>query len=140
MIEKAKEELLDGSHSIVVAGKDGVTAARSGEGVRPLLTLYRETPELLKDAAVADKVIGKAAASILALAGVREVYGHVLSRGGVSLLEKYGIPYTYGTLVDFVTNRRGDGMCPLEQTVLPYDRKENAFEALNAFLMGQAKK
>lgn len=139
MNEKAIEELRKG-HSVVVVKNGAVAAAKSGEGVRPLLSLYRETPELLKDASVADKVIGKAAASILALAGVKEVYGQVMSRAGASMLMRYGIPYAFGELAEYITNRRGDGMCPLEQTVLPFDSREKAFEALTGFLTSQTKK
>jgi len=45
------------------------------KGITPLISFYENEPEVLKNAFVIDKVVGKAAAVIITLAGVEKVYG-----------------------------------------------------------------
>ena len=63
-------------------------------GVKDLYRLLKEEPGLLRGAFVADKVVGKAAAALLALGGVEEVFADVISRPALDLLEKNAAPVT----------------------------------------------
>jgi hypothetical protein len=72
----------------------------------------------MKGAFVLDKVIGKAAAVILVLGGIREAYGEVMSAAGRGYLAAHGIITECGTLVENITNKSGDGLCPIEGSVL----------------------
>lgn len=78
----------------------------------------------------ADRIVGKAAALLFVLANVSEVYGEVMSEAGLAVLQQHHIPCTYGTLTAHIVNRRGDGMCPMEQTVLAINEPMPAFKAL----------
>lgn len=60
-------------------------------GVKDLYRLLKEEPGLLRGAFVADKVVGKAAAALLALGGVEEVFADVISRPALDLLEKNAV-------------------------------------------------
>ena len=71
----------------------------------------------MKNAEIFDKVIGKAAAMVAVLGGVRAVYGQVMSLPGKAYLEHHGITPSWGELVPAVVNRTGDDMCPLEKSV-----------------------
>ena len=77
---------------------------------------------------------------LLILSGVKEVYGLVMSKSAVTLLEERGIPYGYDRLEDVILNIAGDDMCPMEKTVLNIDTPEEAFEALDAKLKSLAQK
>ena len=70
--------LHEGSHSLVVANGDVCTF--DGRGVSDLYDLFKEDSGFLKGASLADKIVGKAAAALMALAEVREVYADVVSR------------------------------------------------------------
>lgn len=84
----------------------------------------------LKGFSAADKIIGKAAAMLFVKAGVKEVYGSVMSSSAAELLQKYNIPCSWGTLTDKIINRKGDGVCPMEQTVAGINDLTEAYEAL----------
>lgn len=113
--QRARAILDEGGYSVVMCrGNDVYTC--SDRGVRPLLELLASERELSGYAA-ADLIVGRAAAFLYLLIGVRSVYGRVMSRGALELLRERGIPAEYGTLTEYIINRRGDGMCPMEEAV-----------------------
>ena len=85
-------------------------------GIAPLLERW-ESREALHDVSVADRIVGKAAAMLLLLMGAAEVYGSVMSEPARQLLTEAGVSVSYGELVPVIVNRKGDGPCPMEQTV-----------------------
>jgi len=104
--------------------------SQSGNGVKPLLYFYENTPLLLKNKVVYDRVIGKAAATICVLAGVKKVFGKIMSKSAKEYLEKHNIKYSYDILVDIIENRTGDGMCPLEASVLNINDPQEGLKSL----------
>lgn len=90
----------------------------SGMGVKPFMQVIGEDSTLITGANVYDKVIGKAAAMLCVKYGAVEVYGECMSVSGFDFLTAHGITATYGQLVPFISNRTGDGMCPLENSVI----------------------
>lgn len=88
----------------------------------------------LRGYAVADIIIGKAAALLFIKAGIREVYGEVMSKAGYDLLLQHAIPCACGTLTEKIINRKGDGVCPMEQTVARIDDPEEGYIALKTRL------
>ncbi|MBQ8687507.1 MAG: DUF1893 domain-containing protein, partial [Ruminococcus sp.] len=100
-------------------------------GISPMLDLIREGHDLHGFSA-ADKIVGKAAAMLFALAGIAELHAQVLSRFGAELLRIHGIAFTYDTLTEYIINRKGDGICPMEQTVADIDAMDlqTAFDAV----------
>ncbi|MBQ1477438.1 MAG: DUF1893 domain-containing protein [Erysipelotrichaceae bacterium] len=139
MMKKLRDELCEKNYSIL-AVRDGFTYTSFLSGIKPVLLPMRENREHFKDCRVVDKVIGKASAMLLILSGVKEVYGLVMSKSAVKLLEERGIPYGYDRLEDVILNIAGDDMCPMEKTVLNIDTPEEAFEALDAKLKSLAQK
>ena len=122
-----KDTLLKNGHSIVAS--NGYCSDDSG--VKPVLMPMNEDLHFFKGLSVADKIVGKASAMLLALSGAKEVYAHILSEAGKRILEQYGIAYEYGELVGYIVNRKGDGMCPMEETVKDIEDPMEAFQALN---------
>ncbi len=117
MLAEARRILSEGK-AAVVAFRDGeITAHAGGHGLAPLLALYDEAPAALKDATVVDKVVGRAAAGICALAGVRAVHGLTLSDGAAALLAKRKIACTADVRVPKILDGRRKGLCPMEQEV-----------------------
>lgn len=103
--------------SLVVEDSKGEVTSYNRKGVRDLIYLLDNEPERLQGARVADKVIGKAAAGLIILGGVKCLYAEILSRQALLLLDNNHIDYTYGTLVDAIVIPEGDNRCPLEQIV-----------------------
>lgn len=113
---KELADILNSTGCSLVVKKDGEVTAYNKKGVRDLIWLLDYEPERLRNALIADKVVGKAAAGLMVQGGVREVYAEVLSRKALPLFEEAGIPYTYGTLVEHIIAPE-DGRCPLEKIV-----------------------
>ncbi len=115
------------SATFIIADNDIVIYQDSGIGVKPIMRVIRENPALLKKAVVIDKVIGKAAALLLAKFEVRAVHGLLMSQTAIKVLEKHKIDYHYVELVETIKNRTGDALCPLEDCVKDTDDPEVGF-------------
>lgn len=100
-------------------------------GIKPVINKMNENISYFEGLIVADKIIGKASAMLLVLSGVKEVYCIVLSKAGKEILDKYKIPYHYENLTEYIINRKGDDMCPMEKTVKDIDDLNEAYIALS---------
>ncbi len=103
-------------------------------GVRNLYELLEHDPAFLKGASVADKVVGKGAAALMVLGGVREVYAGVISTSAVELLRRSGVRLLLGQEVPYIINRAGTGRCPVESLCLDAESPEQCFERIGTFL------
>lgn len=113
-IEIVKERLHKTGASLVVMFKTGEIKEFYNRRVIDIVSILKENPKALQEAVVADKVIGKVASSLLTMAGVKEIYGAVMSKFGIVVLKDNNINYEYGELVDYVINNEKNGMCPME--------------------------
>lgn len=109
----AKAALAQGDCTLAVAAH-GTVNVFCQRGVKDLLELLTDSPQLLNGAAVADKVVGKGAAALMILGGVAEVYTPVISAWALQFFEEAGVDIEYGTVVPNIINRKGDGICPVE--------------------------
>ncbi len=107
----------------LVRGKQRFTSTH--RGVKPLLQ-WLEAGADLRGFCAADKVIGKAAAYLYVLLGIREVWAGVISRASLEVFRAYGIPVFFATQVEAIRNRTNTGLCPMEQAVKDICRPEEA--------------
>jgi len=132
---EAAKKLLAGSEGVTLAVVNGpVRFTSSGRGVRPLYDLMTGKPEVLKGASVADKVIGRGAAALMALAGVRAAYAPVVSRGAAGLFAAAGVYFEYSAMVDCIVNRSGTGPCPVEALTESCATAEECLPSIEKFL------
>lgn len=106
----------------------------SGRGLKPLIKAVQTLKEKTAGAEAGDKIIGKAAALILAWAKVKKVYAQILSVEGEKVFIKYGIEYAFGQKVPFIENRDGTGMCPMEIKCTAIDTPQEAFELFTGII------
>ena len=125
--------LREGGYSCVLQ-KDGEVRTFRRRGVIDLYTLLVEDPGYMRDALLADKVIGKGAAAVVATAGVKEVYAEVISLPAVNLLRQAGISVSWGERVSAIRNRAGDGWCPLETACREASTAEEAMPVVDGFV------
>lgn len=134
------KELIDmlhaGGYSCVIANGDRIRTFTQ-RGVADLYDLLVQEPEFLHGASVADKVIGKAAASLMVLGGVREVYTRTISRPALQLLQEAGVMVTCDEVVDHIINRDRTGWCPLEQASRDLHSAKEIFPIIEAFISKQ---
>ena len=104
----------------------------SGKGVKPLLDLLSsdEGRAQLDGAVVVDRIIGKAAAMLLVMAGASFAYGLTMSKSGEDFLKAHAIPLQYTRCVDAISDRSGRGICPMERSVMDIDDVHEAYEQI----------
>lgn len=128
--KKAKKMIREGRASCVVIRNGSIVRTASGQGISPLVSIYESEPDLLKDALVVDKIVGKAAAIMIVLGGAKRVYGEIMSAAACDYLSARGCRAEYGERIDVISNRTGDGICPLENSVLDIDDPETGYHRL----------
>ncbi len=124
-------KLLKDQNYTCVLVKDEWVYHSTERGVKPLLQWLKLGTALDRFSA-ADKVVGKAAAFLYVLLGVKEVYACVISKPSVEVLEKHGIKVSYDTLVDAIRNRTDTGFCPMEQAVKNISSPKDALVAIKS--------
>ena len=135
-IENARKLLLENRAACVLLDADGKTLMiEKGRGVSPLLTIYDARKGDMKNTIVVDKVIGKATAAIAVCGKVKHVHAEVMSKRACDLLKKHKITYSCTLLVPEILNRKRDGLCPMEQTVMKIDDPVQAMVALRRKLV-----
>lgn len=112
-LNKARKVLEESSASLVVV-HDHQTWQRFGRGIKPLYELLTEEGLRLKDGALADKVMGKAAALLILHAGIKSAYAKVISKPAYELLVDNNVLVTYDVIVEHILNRAQTGFCPME--------------------------
>ena len=114
-LEKARSLLEKENYTCVICrGEDVILDHR--RGIRPLMELL-ESGKDLRGYSAADKVVGKAAAFLYCLLGVKALHAGVLSVPARDVLLSAGISVEWGSLVPAIRNRAGDGFCPMETAV-----------------------
>lgn len=106
----------------------------AGAGCKTSSSSFDGKKGFLKGASVADKVIGKAAALLMALGEIKEVHTLIISEPAIKVFEKYNIPCFYDKKVDRIINRTGDGLCPMETLCLDVDEPQEAFQKITDFI------
>jgi len=121
-------------YSCVVENNGEIKHKLNEKGIKPLLDIYLNYKEDLKNSKVADKIIGKAGAFILILGEIEAVHAKVISKRAQKFLEKYNITLTYDTLINEIRNRQDTGMCPMEELVKDIEEPGEALEVILKFI------
>jgi len=101
----------------------------SEKGIKPLLQLLNSGKNYLNYSA-ADKIIGKAAAMLYKLLNINDIYGEVMSISAINFLEQNNINFKYKIKTKEIINRKGTGICPMEETVLNIENPTEAKKLL----------
>lgn len=133
-MEELKNILHEGGWSCVIRGGDGAVRTFSQRGVADLYRLLTEEPEMLRGASVADKVVGKGVAALMALGGVAEVYADVVSTPALELLRAAGITVSFGFETPNIVNRDRTGWCPVEKLCAGADSPEECLPLIEEFI------
>lgn len=113
-LEELKKILHEKNASLVVCYENGEIKEYYQNRINDIKDILHQDKNALKGAIIADKVIGKVASSVLAVAGVKEIYADVMSQYAIPVLEANNIKFEYRKKVDFIINNDKTGMCPME--------------------------
>ena len=118
-IERAKQILISEGCTCVVCKGNNIHISQK-RGVAPLIELLDSKIDV-RGYSAADKAVGKAAAMLFVLLGISEIYAVIMSRSAKKILDEYGIKYSCGEEVEYIINRKKDGMCPMEKAIMDID-------------------
>ncbi len=120
----------------------GVVRSTTGEivefrnpGVKDLYCLVATRRHVLEGACVADRVIGRGAALLLALGQVSQAFAQLISEQALQVLQAAEIAVDYDAVVPNIINRDGTDMCPVEKLTMNVTDPEVAFERIREFLI-----
>lgn len=127
-LTKARDLLESGNYTCVVC-KEAAIYTTTQRGVAPLLN-WLDTGTDLSGFSAADRVVGRGAAFLYCLLGVKEVFARVMSHPAAEVLRSYGINAGADSFVEGIINREGTGPCPFEAAVMDIQHAEEALNAI----------
>jgi len=105
------------------------------DGMAPLLeAIERLGLEKLVNSTVVDKIVGKAAALLIAYFKAEEVYTKLLSRSAIEVLKAHGISYAAQRVIDYIRSKDDKGVCPFEKMVLKIEDPQEGYKKLKSGL------
>lgn len=132
-IEIAKELLKKEDYTLVVIKEGDVLFISKEKGIKPMYSLIKNMKEEAKGASIADKVIGRGAALLSNYVKIKEVFGEVISKEAVEVLEENNIDYSFSVICDYIKNRDKTGLCPIENLSLGQTDVKVFIEELESF-------
>lgn len=117
--------------SLRVLDRDVPLFESDGGGMKPLLAAIRLLGRSrLRGTIVVDKIVGKAAALLMAYFRPRQVYCGTLSQRAEGILTRYGIPYHAEQTVPEICRPGSDDLCPFERAVLDVENPLEGYRRL----------
>ena len=127
-------DLLHQSQSSCVIANNKEVRVFSNRGVKDLYDLLQKDAGFLKGASVADKIVGKAAATLMVLGGVNELYTDLISTPALQLLKSNGIDVSFDKEGAVILNRDQCDWCPLEILCYKENSTENNLPLIDGFI------
>ena len=118
---------------LIIETTSGETITANEMGIKALRRIYKENREILREATVTDIIIGKGAACFLIAGGIKHLNAGVISRAGLDMLQKAGIPVYPKQIVPMIINRKKDGQCPIENLLRETFDAEEGIKKISAF-------
>lgn len=131
-LSRAVQTLESGSFTCVLCSGEHLLT-RSERGVKPLLELL-DGDISVNGFSAADRVVGRGAAFLYILLGVRAVYAPVMSSSARQLLLSRGIEARCDKCVEVIFNRDRSGACPIENAVAKAESPDKALEIIRETL------
>jgi hypothetical protein len=131
-IDVAKKRLLKENQALVIVSDGEVLFETRASGIRGFLLAIERIGKNLAGSAIADKIVGEAAAQLCAYSHACEVYAVVLSQCGKDVLEKNRILCEFKNLVPHILNAKKTDLCPFEKLVARSKSPEEAYERLRS--------
>ncbi len=112
------KELLSKNLSVIIRKDNKTIFQSSGHMLHDLARCVRMHKREMENAVAIDRVVGLAAARLLAYARVKEVHALLASEFAIRYLQKRGIPIYARKVVKSILNRGKTDMCPMERMAL----------------------
>jgi hypothetical protein len=139
-IKELTEQFYEKKYTCLIADPEKIIFTSFDKGVKPLFDFYntmKNDTNSEKELYLIDKVIGKGAAYLCILSGIKRIRTEVISKPALKILADNGIDVIYETLTEYISNMKKTGICPVESLSYEYDTPESFYPALSKFLKGK---
>jgi hypothetical protein len=126
---------------LVLSGQSTIFESNKN-GINPLLEAISVLGRLkLRGTTVVDKVVGKAAALLLAYVRPKVVYCGIISQRAEEILAKYGILFYAEQSVPEICRPGSDELCPFEESVINVESPVQGYRniVLRLFSLSESK-
>lgn len=126
-------ELEEKGLSLLVYRDGEIVYSGYGRGVGPLINALETIgKEKLEGSLVVDKIIGRAAAFLIAYMEAAEAHAITLSATAMEVFQKYGLKFQFRHEVPVVRGEDGAPLCPFERLVQDVNDAEEAYKKIKA--------
>lgn len=101
--------------SFVLIKNGEILYKSKADRLKPLIFCIKKHKKEMRGAIVFDKIVGRAAATLLAYAKVKEVWTPIISQDAKKYLKKSKIKIGFKKEVKNIMNQKGDDFCPMEK-------------------------
>ena len=113
---------------------NGVTKTYHTTGIYDLYNILNTDKEFLSGAHIKDRVIGKAAAALMIIGGVKEVETPLISTPAKNLLLTHGVKVSFDKEVENILNRNKTGLCPMEKRITDTESLYEIYNKIHEFV------
>ena len=117
---------------VLISDKGIIKSAE--RGILPIYKTILESKDYFQAASIADRVIGNAAAILLAYAGIKELYSDLISQSALEILRARGILVSYAEMTEKILNQDKTGLCPMEKLSIDIPSPILLIERISDFL------
>jgi len=110
MLENLKQRFSESDYKCLILRNGEEVFSSVGRGIYPIVQGLSK----MKGAAVADRIIGRAAALLCVHGEALAVYADVITESAAEVFAEYGILFEFGEITDKILNRDQTGLCPFE--------------------------
>ena len=129
-ISIARNRLIKSRLSFIIVKNGKIIAKSKSSGIKSLVDAITKYQENIVGAALADKVVGRAAILLAAKAKVCSVYAKLVSLSALELASSLQFALIYDNTTKKILNRRKNDICPFEKIVMNTDDPEKAYQDL----------
>jgi predicted aldo/keto reductase-like oxidoreductase len=125
---------LDSGNYSCVIRNNGETRTFTQRGVLDLYGMVSSNDTFLKNALMADKIVGKGAAALMVLGGVKAMRTNIIAKSAKEMLLKNNIQVVFDQEVDHIENRSKTDWCPLEKRVKDCNTAQACWPVIQQFV------
>ncbi|SDY81537.1 protein of unknown function [Proteiniborus ethanoligenes] len=133
-LELAKKLLEEKELTLAIVKEEKIIFTSKDKGIKPIYTAVLEMEEELKDASVADRVTGKAAAILCKYAGIKKLYTKLISQEAIKILQNSNMELIFEESSPYIKNREKTDMCPVEKLSLTTESPKELIQKIASFL------
>ena len=114
-IRLAKRELHENNLNLIIVKRERIVFETGAHGIGGFLLAIEKLGKKMVGSAVADRIVGRAAALLCAYGEVASVFAVTISEDGMQILRENAISYEYENRVSNILSYDRTDICPFEK-------------------------